>query len=193
MKNQEQRRQEASIVERLLDNARALRTMEVVLGGREEESLLEKTSLRVRAQELYDRYKDILPDAPELAYLKSLVRRYESKNPLKRLREIVEDNTRELDLVKLKQRENYLSAWAKVINLPTDLLDLSPRTRGCLQAADLRYIGDLVTKTEAQCLKMRNFGRTSLRELQEELDKYGLHLGTDFEYTRPEESSIETR
>ena len=58
-----------------------------------------------------------------------------------------------------------------------DELDLSVRAENCLQAANIKYIGDLVQKTEAEMLKTKNFGRKSLNEIKEILAGMGLSLG----------------
>ncbi len=56
-------------------------------------------------------------------------------------------------------------------------LELSVRSANCLQNANIRYIGELVQKTEADMLKTKNFGRKSLREIKDILQKMGLTLG----------------
>lgn len=56
-------------------------------------------------------------------------------------------------------------------------LELSVRSANCLQNANIRYIGELVQKTEADMLKTKNFGRKSLREIKDILSKMGLTLG----------------
>ncbi len=58
-----------------------------------------------------------------------------------------------------------------------DELELSVRSANCLKNADIRYIGDLVQKTEAEMLKTKNFGRKSLNEIKEILGEMGLSLG----------------
>jgi DNA-directed RNA polymerase subunit alpha len=59
-----------------------------------------------------------------------------------------------------------------------DELELSVRSANCLQNANIRYIGELVQKTEAEMLKTKNFGRKSLNEIKELLTSMGLELGT---------------
>lgn len=56
-------------------------------------------------------------------------------------------------------------------------LELSVRSANCLANANIRYIGDLVQKTEAEMLKTKNFGRKSLKEIREILSTMGLSLG----------------
>ena len=58
-----------------------------------------------------------------------------------------------------------------------DELELSVRSANCLQNANIRYIGELVQKTEAEMLKTKNFGRKSLNEIKEMLQSMGLSLG----------------
>jgi DNA-directed RNA polymerase subunit alpha len=58
-----------------------------------------------------------------------------------------------------------------------DELELSVRSANCLQNANIRFIGELVQKTEAEMLKTKNFGRKSLNEIKETLSSLGLSLG----------------
>jgi DNA-directed RNA polymerase subunit alpha len=60
-------------------------------------------------------------------------------------------------------------------------LELSVRSANCLKNADIRYIGDLVQKTEGEMLKTKNFGRKSLNEIKEILQEMGLGLGMKLE------------
>ena len=63
------------------------------------------------------------------------------------------------------------------LNRSVDELDLSVRSYNCLKNANIRTIGDLVQKTEAEMLKTKNFGRKSLSEIRELLSEMGLSLG----------------
>lgn len=58
-----------------------------------------------------------------------------------------------------------------------DELELSVRSANCLQNANIKYIGELCQKTEAEMLKTKNFGRKSLNEIKEILTSMGLSLG----------------
>lgn len=64
---------------------------------------------------------------------------------------------------------------------PADDLELSVRSANCLKNARIRYIGDLVTKTEQEMLRTKNFGRKSLNEIKEILKTMGLGLGMEVE------------
>jgi DNA-directed RNA polymerase subunit alpha len=67
-----------------------------------------------------------------------------------------------------------------------DELELSVRSFNCLKNANIRTIGELVQKTEAEILKTKNFGRKSLNEIKEILAEMGLSLGTKLENFEPE-------
>ncbi|TDI13010.1 MAG: DNA-directed RNA polymerase subunit alpha [Acidobacteria bacterium] len=63
------------------------------------------------------------------------------------------------------------------LNRSVEELELSVRSYNCLKNADIRTIGELVRKTEAEMLKTKNFGRKSLNEIKEILQGMGLSLG----------------
>lgn len=65
------------------------------------------------------------------------------------------------------------------LSLPISDLDLSVRASNCLEAENVRTIGDLVRLTEEDLLAMKNFGKTSLREVTMKLAHHSLHLGMD--------------
>ena len=68
------------------------------------------------------------------------------------------------------------------LNTPIQELELSVRSSNCLESADLQTIGELAKMTEADLLKIRSFGKTSLAEIRKKLDSLGLSLGmTDVE------------
>jgi DNA-directed RNA polymerase subunit alpha len=60
-------------------------------------------------------------------------------------------------------------------------LELSVRAANCLENANIKFIGELVTKTEAEMLKTKNFGRKSLNEIKDLLAEMGLSLGMKIE------------
>ena len=65
-------------------------------------------------------------------------------------------------------------------------LELSVRSANCLQNANIKYIYELVQKTEAEMLKTKNFGRKSLNEIKEILTEMGLSLGMKLDgFTAP--------
>ena len=68
-------------------------------------------------------------------------------------------------------------------------LELSVRSSNCLRAANIQTLQELVTKTEAEMLKYRNFGRKSLNEINSILEELNLSLGMDIsKYLEPQTS-----
>lgn len=65
------------------------------------------------------------------------------------------------------------------LNMPVDQLDLSVRASNCLESANIDTVAQLVTMTEPELLKLRSFGRTSLREVKRKLLDIGLDLGIE--------------
>jgi DNA-directed RNA polymerase subunit alpha len=64
-------------------------------------------------------------------------------------------------------------------------LELSVRSANCLQNAGIKYIGELVQKSEGEMLKTKNFGRKSLNEIKEILHEMGLDFGMRIENFPP--------
>ena len=64
---------------------------------------------------------------------------------------------------------------------PVEELDLTVRSANCLKSENIRYIGELVRRTESSLLKTPNFGRKSLTEIKEKLSENGYSLGTNIE------------
>ncbi|NBW81290.1 DNA-directed RNA polymerase subunit alpha [bacterium] len=62
-----------------------------------------------------------------------------------------------------------------------DELELSVRAANCLENAGIRYIGELVVRSESEMLKTKNFGRKTLNEIKDILAEMGLHLGMKIE------------
>ena len=63
------------------------------------------------------------------------------------------------------------------LNMPIAELDLSVRASNCLESARIQTVADLVSKSDADLLRVRSFGRTSLREVKKKLLDINLDLG----------------
>jgi len=63
------------------------------------------------------------------------------------------------------------------IEMSVHELELSVRANNCLEAAKVETVGQLVNMTEADLLKIRSFGKTSLRDVKRKLQDIGLTLG----------------
>jgi len=75
------------------------------------------------------------------------------------------------DGVKLKQ----------TLKTPIDDLELSVRSVNSLKNSNIRSLGDLVRQTEGQILQVKNFGKKSLQEIADLLEREGLNFGMRFE------------
>jgi DNA-directed RNA polymerase subunit alpha len=62
-----------------------------------------------------------------------------------------------------------------------DELELSVRAANCLENAGIRFIGELVMKSEHEMMKTKNFGRKTLNEIKDMLAEMGLHMGMKLE------------
>jgi DNA-directed RNA polymerase subunit alpha len=62
---------------------------------------------------------------------------------------------------------------------PISELELSVRSRNCMERLNVRTIGDLMQKSEAELLAVKNFGQTSLNEIKSRLSELGLALAAD--------------
>jgi len=101
------------------------------------------------------------------------------QNQLKLFINFEEDNEEEQQTDTQKQRFN------ENLYRSIDELELSVRSSNCLRNANIRYIWELVTRTEAEMLKTKNFGRKSLNEIKEILADMGLSLGMKLEGFEP--------
>lgn len=62
-------------------------------------------------------------------------------------------------------------------SLPVSELDLSVRAQNCLESENIRTIGELCRMKEDDLVKLRNFGRVTLKEIEKKLSERGLRLG----------------
>ncbi len=79
----------------------------------------------------------------------------------------------------------------KKLSMEIHELELSVRANNCLDSAKIRTVGELVVRTEADLLKIRSFGKTSLREVKRKLAELGLSLGMNVELPSTEQESEE--
>jgi len=63
------------------------------------------------------------------------------------------------------------------LNTPIQELELSVRASNCLESVKVETVRQLVQMTDADLLKIRSFGKTSLREIKRKLADIGLSLG----------------
>ena len=80
-----------------------------------------------------------------------------------------------------EEQEEEDKEFIELINKPIAELELSVRSANCLEAANIKTIGDLVQRSEQEMLKYKNFGKKSLQEIQNILQGMGITLGMDIE------------
>ncbi len=66
-----------------------------------------------------------------------------------------------------------------IYSRPVRDLELSVRSENCLLRGGVHVIGELVSRTREDLLKIRNLGKISLREIEEKLSKFDLNLSGD--------------
>jgi DNA-directed RNA polymerase subunit alpha len=86
------------------------------------------------------------------------------------------------------EEEEQKEAFNENLLRSVDELELSVRSANCLKYANIKLIGDLVQKTEAEILDTKNFGRKSLNEIKEILTEMGLSLGMKLDNWPPKKS-----
>lgn len=79
------------------------------------------------------------------------------------------------------EREEERPKFGENLFKTVDELELSVRSANCLKNADIKYIGEMVQKSEQEMLKTKNFGRKSLNEIKEILRGMGLDFGMKLE------------
>ncbi|MCC7138783.1 MAG: tetratricopeptide repeat protein [Planctomycetes bacterium] len=89
------------------------------------------------------------------------------------LRDVVAAQTMYFD----EESERKEDRRAQVLRTPISEFELSVRSRNCLAKMEIKTLGDLVRKSEAELLAYKNFGETSLQEIKDILAQKGLRLG----------------
>ncbi len=84
------------------------------------------------------------------------------------------------------EKEEAEEEKVNILERSIDELGLTVRSHNCLKRMNIDTIGDLIRKSEADLLKVRNFGKKSLLEVKEVLDKLGLKLGMEVEEEKDE-------
>ncbi len=89
-----------------------------------------------------------------------------------------------------EEDEEEDQGFVEMIRKPISELELSVRSANCLEAANIKTIGDLIQKTEAQMLKYKNFGKKSLAEIGAILTTMGLQLGMDLQDRQKKKNTV---
>lgn len=90
-------------------------------------------------------------------------------------------NDEAIDALRDANRATIDPELQQKLSMTVQELDLSVRANNCLESAKIQSVRDLVKKTDADLLKVRSFGKTSLREVKRKLADMGLSLGMDLD------------
>jgi DNA-directed RNA polymerase subunit alpha len=136
---------------------------------------------RVGQQTNYDRLiLEIWTDStisPELALVEGgkILRKH--LNPFVQYFELGFEQAAPVEETAEEKAAELLARRQALLAKPVADLDMSVRAANCLQAAKIQTVGELVQLTDADLLKVRSFGKTSLREVKRKLADLGLTLG----------------
>jgi len=115
---------------------------------------------------------------PEMALVEAAKILRKHVNPFVQYFELGEDTVAASQIAEAETEEEAVDEeLAQKLNMPMQELELSVRANNCLESAKTETVGDLVRMTEADLLKIRSFGKTSLREIKRKLNDIGLSLG----------------
>ena len=120
---------------------------------------------------------------PEMAMVEASKILRKHLNPFVQYFELGSDLASEDALLALRDANKALvdPQLEQKLNMSVQELDLSVRANNCLESAKIGTVRDLVKKTDADLLKVRSFGKTSLREVKRKLADLGLSLGMDLD------------
>jgi DNA-directed RNA polymerase subunit alpha len=114
---------------------------------------------------------------PEMALVEAAKILRKHINPFVQYFEVGEETvTAEIAEQELEE-EKIDEELAEKLKIPIQELELSVRASNCLESEKVETVGQLVKMTDADLLKIRSFGKTSLREIKRKLTDIGLSLG----------------
>jgi DNA-directed RNA polymerase subunit alpha len=120
---------------------------------------------------------------PEMAMVEASKILRKHLNPFVQYFELGSDLASEDALLALRDANKALvdPQLEQKLNMSVQELDLSVRANNCLESAKISSVRELVKKTDNDLLKVRSFGKTSLREVKRKLADLGLSLGMDLD------------
>jgi DNA-directed RNA polymerase subunit alpha len=114
---------------------------------------------------------------PEMALVEAgkILRKH--VNPFVQYFEIGTETVEDVQNSEIEEEKKTDGQLTEKLTMPIQELDLSVRASNCLEASHIDTVEQLVRMTEADLLKLRSFGKTSLREIVRKLADIGLSLG----------------
>jgi DNA-directed RNA polymerase subunit alpha len=115
---------------------------------------------------------------PEMALVEAAKILRKHVNPFVQYFELGEQTvTEQVVTIEESEEETIDEELAEKLKTPIQELELSVRANNCLESIKIETIGQLVSIPEAELLKVRSFGKTSLREVRRKLADIGMTLG----------------
>jgi len=116
---------------------------------------------------------------PEMALVEAAKILRKHVNPFVQYFELGEETVPEqvISEEEVEEEEQVDEELVEKLKMPVQELELSVRASNCLEAAKIQTVGDMVSMKDADFLKIRSFGKTSLREVKKKLGDLGLSLG----------------
>ena len=115
---------------------------------------------------------------PEMALVEAAKILRKHVNPFVQYFELGEQTVSASEIIEAEAQEQVVDEeLTQKLAMPIQELELSVRASNCLESAKTETVGELVKMTEADLLKIRSFGKTSLREIRRKLADIGLSLG----------------
>jgi len=115
---------------------------------------------------------------PEMALVEAAKILRKHVNPFVQYFELGEETVAASQIAEAETEEQAVDEeLAQKLNMPIQELELSVRASNCLESAKIETVGQLVKMTEGDLLKIRSFGKTSLREIKRKLADVGVSLG----------------
>lgn len=116
--------------------------------------------------------------SPEMALVEAAKILRKHINPFVQYFELGEETVAEQVIAEEEAPEEKIDEeLLQRLKIPIQELELSVRASNCLESAKIETVGQLVTMADADLLKIRSFGKTSLREVKRKLADMGLSLG----------------
>lgn len=114
---------------------------------------------------------------PDMALVEAgkILRKY--VNPFIQYAQLGDETVEEEVQTEETAEESVNEELAAKLAMPIESLELTVRSSNCLESNNIQTVGELVRMTEADLLKIRSFGKTSLREVRRKLADLGLSLG----------------
>ncbi|MHC4266135.1 MAG: DNA-directed RNA polymerase subunit alpha [Planctomycetota bacterium] len=113
---------------------------------------------------------------PEMALVEAAKILRKHINPFVQYFELGQETVTE-QLSEEEVEEKVDEELVQTLQMPIQELELSVRSSNCLESVEVETVGQLAKMTDADLLKIKSFGKTSLVEIKRKLADIGLTLG----------------